>query len=325
MSETESVLLLDDGELDDIRSLLEQMEVPFTHLRGEQIRDGLEPPRDLLISTPRRALAVQGLPGSESGPGLTTRIGVVDGNSATLRSMLRRNGFDFLLRRPFHPEIVRLLIIRTLFQGDEKRKEQRVPVGHEVSFKTGLWPRKATLADLSIRGCRLLCNRSVEARTRVTVVLPVAVTGSRSLTVPGRVLRSVPEPEDGRPEFFCIGVAFDPMSRGLKRRLTAVVAQRAQGAPALPDRPPSSLWDVAARRLSAAVPWGSSARNNEDTAPLARQAEPRTQPPAPRPRPADSPDEEPCLELDTLAAPLSDSADELNPFETVDLSHDAPV
>ena len=58
MDESQSVLVLDDGELDDILEILRRIHVPFRHLRGEAIPEELEPPGDLLVSTPERAGAV---------------------------------------------------------------------------------------------------------------------------------------------------------------------------------------------------------------------------------------------------------------------------
>ena len=53
-----SVLLLDDGELEDIQNLLEQLKVAFARIRGGAIVSGTPPPRDVLIATPRRIDAV---------------------------------------------------------------------------------------------------------------------------------------------------------------------------------------------------------------------------------------------------------------------------
>ena len=59
MARGPSVLLLDDGELDDIQSLLEEVGVPYARVRGGAIVDGTPPLLDLLISTPRRIEAVR--------------------------------------------------------------------------------------------------------------------------------------------------------------------------------------------------------------------------------------------------------------------------
>ncbi|MDH3687585.1 MAG: hypothetical protein OEP95_15235, partial [Myxococcales bacterium] len=110
MSDAPSVLLVDDGELDDVRELLEEIGVDYVHLRGGAIPESPAPPRALFLATTRRAMLAQpwSFPRGE-GP---TRIAVVTEDSNTARSMLRRIGFDFLVRRPCHPYALRLLVTR---------------------------------------------------------------------------------------------------------------------------------------------------------------------------------------------------------------------
>ena len=52
------------------------------------------------------------------------KIAVVTEDSNTLRSMLRRIGFDLLVRRPVHPYALKLLLARALYRS--------VPVGAEI-------------------------------------------------------------------------------------------------------------------------------------------------------------------------------------------------
>ena len=152
MPHAPAVLLLDDGELDDVQEILQSTGVAYGRVRGGAIVSNTPPPSRLLISTPRRINAVHlPEPGSPEAEGLV-RIVVVNEDSTTLRARLREVGFDYLVRRPVHIEALRLLLLHCLYTGEEKRSEPRVPVGFEVSFRTGLLPRKATLADLSTRG-----------------------------------------------------------------------------------------------------------------------------------------------------------------------------
>ena len=160
------MLLLDDGELDDVQECLEEMGVAFGRVRGGAIVSKTPPPSRLLISTPRRIDAVSLPPeGSEAAKKLV-RIVVVSEDSTTLREQMRRIGFDYLVRRPVHPEALRLLLLRCLYAGEERRGEERVPMGIEVSFRTGLLPRRATMVDLSSRGCRLLSSYALEPGRR---------------------------------------------------------------------------------------------------------------------------------------------------------------
>ena len=93
MPETPQILLLDDGELDDVAQLLECLDLAYTRLKGGEVRSGIGPPRDLLIATPRRSSSVE--EGSPEGakPGRPVRVIVTEEDSNSMRRMLRRAGF----------------------------------------------------------------------------------------------------------------------------------------------------------------------------------------------------------------------------------------
>ena len=82
-----------------------------------------------------------------------------------------------------------LLILHALYTGEERRTEPRVPMGFEITFKSGLIPRQATLADLSCRGCRLLTRTPLEAGKHLKIRIPEAVGASEPLALRGRVIR----------------------------------------------------------------------------------------------------------------------------------------
>ena len=184
-----SVLLLDDGELDDVQGILDDLGMAYGRVRGGAIARNTPAPTRLLISTPRRIDAVHMPKGGHAGSDGLTRIVVVNEDSTTLRAKLREIGFDYMVRRPVHPEALRLLILHCLYTGDERRGEPRVPVGFEVSFRTGLLPRRAALVDLSSRGCRLLSRFALEPGKRITLQIPHAIGSTEALTLRGRVIR----------------------------------------------------------------------------------------------------------------------------------------
>ncbi len=189
MRQSPEVLLLDDGELDDVQVMLDELGAAFGRVQGGAIAQKTPAPSKLLITTPRRIESVAlPEPGSERASGLT-RIVVVTEDSVTLRARLREIGFDYLVRRPVHPEALRLLLLHGLYSGDERRDEPRIPVGFEISFRSGLLPRKATLADLSSRGCRLISKYALAPGKRISVTIPRNGEGKDSLTLKGRVIR----------------------------------------------------------------------------------------------------------------------------------------
>jgi hypothetical protein len=228
MPESPSVLLLDDGELDDVQKMLEGLEVSFGRVRGGAIARGTPPPKDLLIATPRRINVVK----SEFDPGAAQapqRVVIVNEDSNTLRDHLRKVGFDYLVRRPVHPEALRLLILHCLYRGEEKRRDPRVAVGYEISFRAGLLNRKATLADLSVRGCRLLSHSRFEVGKRIKLQIPEALETGEPFSVAGRFIRVDFDPKAGDGGLYSGGVLFDRISDSAREALEIIIEDRTQG------------------------------------------------------------------------------------------------
>jgi hypothetical protein len=224
-----AVLLLDDGELDDVQEILDDLGIAYGRVRGGAIAKNTPAPTRLLISTPRRVNAVS-LPtrGNPANDGLT-RIVVVNEDSTTLRAKLREIGFDYLVRRPVHPEALRLLLLHCLYTGDERRGEPRVPVGFEVSFRTGMLPRRAALVDLSSRGCRLLSRFALEPGKRITLQIPQAAGASETLTLRGRVIRMSLDENLGPDGPYSAGVVFEDVPSEARQELEWLLEERAQG------------------------------------------------------------------------------------------------
>jgi hypothetical protein len=222
-----AVLVLDDGELEDIELMLQEMAIPFARIRGGAIVAGTQPPRDLLIATPRRIDAVRTAVGGAIDPPI--RVMVVNEDSNALRMQLRRSGFDYLVRRPVHAEALRLMLLHCCYKGEERRREPRVAVGVEISFRAGLLSRDATLVDLSSRGCRLLSLHRVELGKRITVQIPEALDdGGELLQVPARVVH-VADADTGGPESFWVGCAFDKLDELAQHALALIIEDHAQG------------------------------------------------------------------------------------------------
>jgi hypothetical protein len=171
--------------------------------------------------------------GAARGDGVV-RIVVADEDSPALRSHLREVGFDYLVRRPVHPEALRLLLLHCIYTGEERRTEPRVPVGFEVSFRTGLLPRRASLADLSSRGARLVSRWPLEPGKGITVTIPEHAGASKSISLKGRVLRvSLDESVGETP--YSAAVAFDPLPAEVRQELEWVLEERARGPATLQD------------------------------------------------------------------------------------------
>jgi PilZ domain len=235
MADAPSVLLLDDGELDDVQKILELIEVSFGRVRGGAIARGTPPPKDLLIATPRRIESVKTALG-QAGAEPPMRIVIVNEDSNTLRDHLRKIGFDYLVRRPVHPEALRLLLLHCLYRGEEKRQDPRVAVGFEVSFRSGLLNRKSTLADLSIRGCRLLSHTRFDVGKRIKLQIPEALETGDPFSVAGRIVRVDFDPKAGTDGLYSAGVLFDRVTDDAREALELIIEDRSQG-PARMRRP----------------------------------------------------------------------------------------
>ncbi len=259
MPDRPSILLLDDGELDDVRELLAELGPDVCALRGGAIPESVEPPRDLFIASARRALvANHWASGSGAGP---AKLAVVGEDSNTLRQMLRRLGFDFLVRRPVHPEALRLLILHCLFRGEEKRHEPRAAIGREVAYRTGLLRHTAILAELSAKGLRLVASDRLAPGTAVVVQLPGKLGGPFSVKT--HVVRADERtPREGRRSWV-LALSVDSEDREGRKRMRELAKALRGG--------PLALATPAARAAGSATPRSAAASEAE---PAARSSEP---------------------------------------------------
>jgi hypothetical protein len=235
MAQPVSVLLLDDGELDDVQEMLESMQIPFGRVRGSSIASGMPGPTDLLIATPRRIDAVRDFRDDHPEGSAPVRIVVAREDSNSLREQLRSVGFDYLVRRPVHSEALRLLVLNALYAGEERRTEPRVPMGFEITFKSGFIPRQGTLADLSSRGCRLLTRYPLETGKRLRIRIPEAVGAAEPLVLRARVIRGHFHERLGTKGLYSIAVMFEKLSNESRKELEWIIEERSKGPPRIDE------------------------------------------------------------------------------------------
>lgn len=135
-----TTLLIHDGELADVRDLLDELGLGFAESApaDTRIEDYLD--AQLVVSTPQYLSTRI----NEGEIGCGVRIAIIDDRARTLLGMLSRGGVEWLVRRPFHPAAFRLLLLHCLYQGPEKRQTRRVSVGAAVHFQAG-WRRRGAL------------------------------------------------------------------------------------------------------------------------------------------------------------------------------------
>jgi hypothetical protein len=219
-----AILFLHDGELCELREPLRTLGCRIAERHGGPLDEDCGQPWDLVLASAKRMLALE-RPLSEIS---TVRIAVLDGDSKTLRSMLRQAGTDLLVRRPVHPVALRLLILHSLYQGPEKRRTGRVSIGAAIRFRSGLRRRNAILTELSPKGCRMLApigSHNAKSGANLTLQLPAGLCDGRALTLSGRILRV----EDGDCGTNAIAVSFTRLGSSNDRKLRAIIAAHAEG------------------------------------------------------------------------------------------------
>ena len=224
--ESPSALVIHDGELDDVCALLDHLGTAFSERRGASTQEDEAQAWEVVISTPRRVL--------EFDPGVSgvqpRRIAVMEKESRTLRSMLHRAGVDLLVRRPVHPEALRLLVLYALYRGPEKRRSLRVTIGAQVRFRTGIRRRTAVLAELSATGCRLLSTDTAEQGSRIQLQIPPEIARGRGLNLAGNVVRCS---ASNLPGVHAMAVSWGKQRGRTGERLHEMVASYSEGPAAL--------------------------------------------------------------------------------------------
>jgi len=127
-------------------------------------------------------------------------------------------GFHLLVRRGAHPDVWRLLVERAMFDGDDRREDERMPVGANVSFTStdengathrGSARDRATLVDISNRGCRLRAPCWLAPGSRLSLEIPLPEPQKGTLRVSGRLVRSSMDASSDGEESYSAGMLFD--------------------------------------------------------------------------------------------------------------------
>lgn len=224
------VLLVDDGELEDIRSILTGLGTSTLRLRSQRHSSrstGWVKPQRLLVVSGRRALSL-GSPGGREDRQCAT-MAVLTESSQTLWRRVESMGFDYVVRRPVDPDALALLLRNALYRGDERRRRPRFPVGRGVSLRTGWRTRPGHLSELSSRGCSLFASGAIDAGRRIRIRLPADLAGERPLDLKGQVIRS--ERRARHSALLSVVLERDPHQQ---RRLGSVLTRLRVGPPPVP-------------------------------------------------------------------------------------------
>jgi hypothetical protein len=255
-------LVLHDGELRDVCALLKRLGLFFSERNGPGEEDASQR-WDLVVATPRRMLEFRPTAQGSS----PVRVAILDRDSKTLRSMLRRAGIDMVVRRPVHPAALRLLILHCLYRGPERRRSPRVSVGTPVVFRTGLRRRNAILADLSMTGGRLLCRQELDRGQKLSLRIPTESGRKRTLRIEAAVLRVGPSEVEG---VNAVALTFARESRRVLEKLRELLKEYARGPATLSADEALALQDLRVDDLA-----GSTAANDDTEGDDERRRNPR--------------------------------------------------
>jgi hypothetical protein len=243
-----TILLIHDGELADVRDLLDELGLGYDETAPNRVDPDQARKAQIVISTPHFLL--DRLHRGDTAGGV--RIAIMDGTSRTVRAMLGRGGIEWLVRRPFHPTALRLLLLHCIYQGPEKRKAKRVSIGAAVHYHLGWRRRGALLAEMSQIDCRLLADRKVEVGKKVKLRLPEDLAGGRALVLTGKVVRTAKAPEgDGSME---VCILFDRPVPKDAARVKEMVESHRQG--------PAILAGSVARHLEPSQPGAAEIKKD---------------------------------------------------------------
>jgi hypothetical protein len=218
-----SVLLLDDGELDQAKEILEELEVDFVHLSGAQIAAETARPRDLLITSRARAFDLAEAHDVQADAQGPVWICVHNQDFLPFRDRLRELGVHYLVHSAVDQESLRLLFLHALYRGPQKRNATRLPVGSRVCFKVGPRWQPATLTELSTEGCRLVSAHRPTPGKPITVHVLPDLGGGSLLELRGSVIRVELDPHDKELVKVLIAIRFEDNETETQERLQTIL------------------------------------------------------------------------------------------------------
>jgi hypothetical protein len=218
-----NVILVDDGELSDVRRLLDSLGVEYRE-SASLSAVGQSSGCELLISSARHALAAP--VGSGDALPVGFHVVVYDAISDGLRRLLSRSGCDVAVGRPVHPAVMRLIVAHAFYVGPERRASGRAAMSAPVRLVGPAGTSVATLIQLSEGGCGLIAGAPAAVGDSLTVVLPPEMTGTGPLALPGSVMEVADAESD---EGFGLGLIFEAVDPKVEQVLEAVMQRHSLG------------------------------------------------------------------------------------------------
>ena len=129
----------------------------------------------------------------------------------------------FLVRRPVHPVVLRLLIQRVLYRGTERRRGPRAILGIPVQMESVGQICRATLLDLSMRVARLTARENLQPGTRIQLHVSAEASGLEDgVDLSGEIIRAVSS-GSGKAATSEFAVSFDTVEPSIRRDLSSLL------------------------------------------------------------------------------------------------------
>ena len=223
MANQPSVLILDDGELDNVYRMLLELRTDVVRLRGAEIGRSVVGPRDLLVTAGRRTLGempeLTAPEGTESSP---IWICVHNQDFMPLRERLCEMGVHYLLQNALDEQSRRRFLIQLLRSGAEQRGSSRLHLGGDVDYRTDNATRQGRLVELSVDGCRILAQESLQMGTPLTAILPPSLGGGAELELRGIVLREAEHEVCSGQDLYSTVIGFGELDDAIREKLESI-------------------------------------------------------------------------------------------------------
>lgn len=216
-------MLLDDGELDRVRLILERMDADFALCRRPAELAEVPHARDLLITSGRRALELGARAKPEFGAPESLWLCVHGQDFDELRVRLRELGVHYLVHSSVDQETLRLLIAMLLHDRDERRTRLRLPLGGEVQVRVGRTTQAAKLLELSSSAARFRVSAPLEAGDWISLELPAELRSAALDALSGHVVRADRDTATKGGAAWSVAVDLDPLPPDANAELAAIL------------------------------------------------------------------------------------------------------
>ena len=239
------VVVVDDGELEEVVEIVRDLEVPMLRRPSRRFRKS-DLPSELLITTGRIMRPLPGYAERAGDPSRPVWVCVHNQDFLPLRERLRSLGVNYLVNSRLDAEAMRLLIAQLLYRGRERRAARRMPAGCEISFcMDGAW-HKALLAELSPASASLVSAESIAEGAQLVLRVPAWLTYGSQLELTARVLRTAPSTSETGEAATLIAVEFEQVPPSAHEQLQRHAEGEPLGSPLTPLEEPPARVDGAA-------------------------------------------------------------------------------